>query len=198
MKLFKNPLLYSLTILLGINSVAVASLPEALNVSRLQPLELNATNVTLISALTVSLLRFWTRKGDNTPVRYDWDLIAAGQDLPDQLYYLWDDGLVGHAGNGSYQQYDPVTQGTKFSIPVEPKGLFGYVSAYHKQIIKALGATWLTVTMAELLSKKANRNNPKLLIQDLVKKVEQAAAWTKLPKYANIGAGLALTAYVNG
>lgn len=160
------------------------------------PLELNATNVVLVSALAASLIRFWTREGNNNPSRFEWDKIASGEDLANQSLYFVDDEVIGHAGKGSFQQFDPVTGGTKFSKPVAPKGIFGYISAYHKGVIKALGATWLTVVVARILSCKANRDNPTVFFKALSDELTKLGGYSALPKYANIGAGALIAAYL--
>lgn len=209
----KNSIVATLAILVSINSSIVASdnpaivaaLSSAVSsptpadnkpaelVSILGNFELNATNVMLISALAASLIRFWTREGDNNPSRFDWDKIAAGQDIANQSLCFVDDEIIGHSGKGSYQMADPKTGGTKFSTPVEPKGLFGYISAYHKAVIKALGAAWLTAMVIKVLSENHKKEQ---FFKALGKELNQLGEYTKLPKYANIGAGLLIGAYL--
>jgi len=192
---FKNSMFITLSILAGINnSVVASSAPE--HASTIETLELNATNIALVSALAASLIRFWTREGNNNPSRFDWDQLASGQDPVNQSLYFVDDEIIGHSGKGSYQQADTKTGETKFSTPVEPKGLFGFISAHHKGVIKALGATWLTVTVVELLSDENNRKKPEEFIKALGAKIKQLGAWTTLPKYANIGASALIAGYL--
>lgn len=194
---FKNSLFATLTVLMtaqpSLTDASVVALP---NTSVLPRLELNTTNSVLVTALAASLIRFWTKDGDNRPSRFDWDQVAEGNDLLNQGKYLIDDELIGNGQKGSYQMVDPKTGLTRFSTRVEAKGLYGFISKYHKDVIKAVGFTWLTMTVVRILSNPLNRLTPETFLNALGAELDKLAAYSTLPKYANIGAGALVATYL--
>lgn len=86
----------------------------------------------------LSLVRFFTRKPDNKPARYNLDEIAAGQNITNNLWYLYDDGVIGHGKESSVLKANPENDNKlEFTESASQKGLLGNASAYAKPIVMA-------------------------------------------------------------
>lgn len=85
-----------------------------------------------------SLLRFFTRKPDNKPARYNLDELFAGENVKDNLINLWDDGVIGHGKESSVLKANPENDNKiEFTESVSQKGLLGHASVYAKPIVMA-------------------------------------------------------------
>jgi len=116
------------------------------------------------------LARLWTREGSNAPVQYNLDELALLENIPNNLYYLVDDGIIGHFGKKPYLAVDmdnsrievPLADKTdengniikdaqsnkiKVSTAVWPKGLMGWAAYYIKPLICAAGVAAFTKTL---------------------------------------------------
>lgn len=141
------------------------------------------------------LTRLWTREGDTAPVKYNLDELAIGENVANNLYYLVDDGVIGHFGKKPYLTVDtdnsrvevalgdaedangkPIkdAQGNKIKVSTAcyPKGLMGWAAYYYKPLMGAMG---VTVFFKELIEATAeanatNRNLMEVLTERLNKK----------------------------
>lgn len=121
------------------------------------------------------IARLWTREGDNSPVKYNLDELALFENVPNNLYYLVDDGIIGHFGKKPYLTVDmdnsrvevalvdktdengniiKDAQGNKIKVStaVWPKGLMGWAAFYIKPLIAAAGVTVFIKTLLETQS----------------------------------------------
>src|SRR5581483_8891132 len=135
------------------------------------------TNAALFTFF-LTQIRLWTREGDTAPVRYNLDELAAGENIADNIYYLVDDGVIGHFGKKPYLTVDtdnqrvevqladaedangkPIkdAQGNKVKVSTAcyPKGIMGCTAYYIKPILGALG----TVVTIKLLVDSYNEAN---------------------------------------
>lgn len=113
----------------------------------------NIANKTAYAALLAASIRFWTRKPTNAPVRYNIDELLAGQNVQDNLFFLFDDG-IGHAGKDSYAKVDAESGKIKWSEEVAPKGL-GWVHFYFKPLVAALGTAAAVAVIAQVITDPA-------------------------------------------
>lgn len=86
----------------------------------------------------LSLVRFFSRKPDNKPVRYNLDEIAAGENVANNLWFLYDDGLLGHTDKSSVLKANPDNDNKlEFTESAPQKGLLGNASQYAKPVAMA-------------------------------------------------------------
>lgn len=133
----------SLAVMLTIN--AQLSGAQEIKLTPFTPLQYGG-----IALVGATALRFFTREGDNTPSRFNWEKIAQGEDLLNQSFYLVDDELIGHVGTKSYDEINKENGRVERVNAHYPKGLGGWTAFYYKTILSALGTTWVVVTAARV------------------------------------------------
>jgi hypothetical protein len=108
----------------------------------------------IIAATFGAALRFWTRDGNNSPVRYNLDELLVGENVQENLWYLMDDGVIGHAGKKPKLKVDESGE-IEIPNPVYPKGLMGWTHFYWKPILSAIG----TAVFASLVYEAAKNSS---------------------------------------
>jgi len=101
----------------------------------------NVGAASAVGAIFFTAFRFFSKDSDNNPVRYDFEKLANGEDLLNQSWYLFDDGLVGQQMKKASVKADPESGKVWTSKDTPPKGLIGYAHAYWKSVLSALGVT---------------------------------------------------------
>jgi len=204
----KNSLLLSLGLLVGLNNAVWANpvvtgtvlsevAKEVVNKvvapaeTPITTFEATPLNIALVGALAFAMIRFWTREADSKPVRYDVDKILNFEDMPEQLFYILDDGVIGHSAKGSFQKAGPVDPQTgkattEFSTPVYPKGFFGWTSFYYKGIIKGVGTGWILWVAIET-ARDVGVNDSAKFIKAFGARMKNYLALEKAPNWAKLG-----------
>lgn len=142
----KRSILLSLAFLLAANS-AVAGAGQAATPTPTTPSQAwTIAKWTTIFLVAAGATRFFTREGNDSPVRYDKDKILNFEDMPDQLFYLLDDGVIGHAGHKPYDEVNKENNRIERKDVYYPKGVGGWTAFYYKSVLSALGATWAIAT----------------------------------------------------
>ena len=104
-----------------------------------------------------SIFRFFSRKPDNKPNRYNIEELLAGQNVANNLYYLYDDGLIGHQKESSVLKANPENDNKlEFTESVPARGLFGNAISYAKPIAIAYCFMELLRTGVEFKAKGSN------------------------------------------
>lgn len=96
-----------------------------------------------VVAIFAMLTRYLTREGDSKPVRYNLDELFAGQNVQDNLFYLIDDGVIGHKAKKPYAVIDAENGRLAISTPAWPKGLMGWADFYKGGVLGALAVSIL-------------------------------------------------------
>ncbi len=163
--------------------------------------------------LFLLVARLWTREGDNSAVRYNLEELALLENVPANLYYLVDDGVIGHFGKKPYLTVDmdnsrvevPLADKTdengkiikdaqgnkiKVSTAVWPKGLMGWAAFYIKPIIAAVGVTVFT----KILFDAANEiKSGETFIEAFARQLKAQTTFS-IGKFTDYGAASSLTA----
>lgn len=165
------------------------------------------TNAALFTFF-LAQVRLWTREGDTAPVKYNLDELAAGENIADNLYYLVDDGIIGHFGKKPYLTVDtdnqrievqlgdaedangkPIkdAQGNKIKVSTAcyPKGLMGWGAYYLKPVLGALGTAWTIKFLLETLN-EANAKGESFA-KVLWEKFKYIKDGQVLPKMTDVG-----------
>jgi hypothetical protein len=99
----------------------------------------------------LSLVRFFSRKPDNKPARYNLDELAAGENIKNNLFYLYDDGLLGHMKESSVLKANPENDNKiEVTETINQKGLLGTAALYAKPVAMALAIMELIRTNGNL------------------------------------------------
>ncbi|MCX5921787.1 MAG: hypothetical protein NTX86_00445 [Candidatus Dependentiae bacterium] len=144
--MFKKMALCLLTIASLLNTVPA----QAFTVTDYLPSPKDAVKTTAVAALFAATLRFYTREGGNKPARYNLDELFVGENVTDNLFYLLDDGLIGHKGRKPYAMIDMESGRLTVSSAAYPKGLGGWFHYYFKSILTAVGITATLVIVAQI------------------------------------------------
>jgi hypothetical protein len=159
------------------------------------------------------LARLWTREGSNAPVQYNLDELALLENIPNNLYYLVDDGIIGHFGKKPYLTVDmdnsrvevaladktdengnviKDAQGNKIKVStaVWPKGLMGWAAFYIKPLICAAGVSVFIKALFD--AKKAMLPNEPY-ITAFKRTIEKSYGFT-IGKWVDYGTNASLTA----
>jgi len=153
---------------------------------------MTAAKWSMLTFIFVSAARLATRWGDTSEPRYDWEKIFKGEELSSQLFYLWDDGFVGHTGIKPYLLLNKDNQRTEHLDSCWPKGLGGWGAYYHKSVLKGIGATWVIVTIAQVLAD--SKTTPDNFMLALANAIKKQTALLPYPKFFEAGLAAALGA----
>jgi len=195
----KHSILFSIALMLGVNNVACAdasatgsSFDFLPSMDTVKGSAAHLTKAAAIALIAASCIRLWTREGDNEPLQYDLDELLSGEKVGKNLFYLWDDGVIGQFAKGEYLYYDKKTNTTKLSTSVAPKGLGGWVAYYYKGILVGLGTAWFAKTVFEVSTDPEVVAHPENFFSKLKEKVEAQTKLINWPDFMTIGLGTAV------